>query len=253
MERKIEYSILKYSPSLISGESINLGLVVSAVDQPVFKFVGTKRFSRIKEFDDTIDLDALKMLLNSIKEELEVTIENCNSQFDISSFVKFYVNEYHFSRVMQIAYDDFDEIVNDLTRLYLRFDFEKSQRPSHAEELRFMKRILETNKMHFWRNVKEIGRYDERITYDFKIKGYGIKLFWLKGKDLSRLLNDVKAWAWNAEHSSADLKTVIIYDAEENGENPFLQTIIKIFKSSPAKVFDWDQGMQWLDIISKNN
>lgn len=253
MEKKIEYSILKYSPSLISGESINLGLVVSAIDQPLFTFVSTKKLARVKEFDDTIDLDVLKSLLSSIKEELSTTLENYNSRLDVASFIQFYVNEYHFSRVIQINYDDFDKAVNELMRLYLRYDFAKSQRPSHTDELRFMTRILETNRVRFSRNVREIGNYSERITYDFKIDRYGIKLFWLRGKDLSRLVNDIKAWAWNAEHSSTDIETVIVYDADEDSTNPLLETIVRILKSSPAKVFAWEEGMQWLGKISAQN
>lgn len=251
MEQKLQYAVLQYSPSLISGESINLGVIVSAEDRPLFDFVTTKKLARIKEFDDTIDIDTVKLLLSSIKEELETTLENCMVQFDVQSYIQFYVNEYHFSRIIELYYNDFDEAVKELTKMYLPFDFAKTQRPSHADEIRFMTRILKTNNVPYDRNVREIGSYSERITYDFKINQYGIKLLWLKGKDLSRLINDVKAWAWNADHPTAGMETVIIYDSERDATKPMLKSIIEILQSSRAKVLTLEQGLDWLHSLNK--
>ena len=76
-EKKMQYAVLQYSPSLVSGESINVGIVVASTDEPLFKFVETKKLARVREFDDTIDIEELKKVLRAIAYELETTLENC--------------------------------------------------------------------------------------------------------------------------------------------------------------------------------
>lgn len=253
-EKKLKYSVLQYSPSLISGESINLGVLATSEVEPLADFISTKKMKRIKEFDDEIDEEMVKLVLQGIKDEVEVTLENCNKIFDIQEFIQYYCNEYHFTRAIELSYQDFDKMVDELKRMYLPQDLAKDQRASHKEELQFMAKILETNHVDFKRNVKEWGNYNDQITYDFRIKNYGIKLFWLKGKDLRRLTNDVKAWAWNCQYSPADIQTVIIYnnDADTNKKQE-MKTFLEIFKASSDKIYSWTDGMKWLETLAKSD
>ena len=57
-EKKLKYSILQYSPSLVSGESINLGVLAASDVEPFVDFIPTKKMTRVAEFDDSLDLDA---------------------------------------------------------------------------------------------------------------------------------------------------------------------------------------------------
>ena len=49
MMGNLQYSVLRYSPSLLSGESINLGILISTGEYARFEF--TKKMNRIREFD----------------------------------------------------------------------------------------------------------------------------------------------------------------------------------------------------------
>lgn len=249
-EKRMQYAVLQYSPSLISGESINLGIVVASTDEPLFKFVETKKLARVREFDDTIDIEELKKVLRAIAYELETTLENCMQKFDISSFTQYYLNEYHFTRVIELPYANFDDSIKELSKLYLPYDFAKNQRASYSEEIKFIRKILTFNQVEFKRNVREIGHYQDNITYDFKIGKYGIKLFWLKGKELSRIVNDVKAWAWNCEHQPEGTETVIIYDADDESVQRQLSMILGILRDSSSYIYSWKDGIQWLSKLS---
>lgn len=251
-EKKLKYSILQYSPSLVSGESINLGVLAASDVEPFVDFIPTKKMTRIAEFDDSLDLDMLKLILQGIKNKASITLENYDKVFDIQKFVQFYCNEYHFSRIMTFSYHDFDSTLEELFRMYLPQDFAKEKRPSHAEELQFMTKILKTGNVDFRRNVREWGSYSEPIRYDFRINNYGIKLFWLNGKDLNRIITSVKAWAWNCQHSPKDVKTVIIYNFNsDESASKELQMILNIFKDSSDCIYSWTDGLKWLDTLSE--
>lgn len=247
----LQYAVLKYAPSLVSGESINLGILVASESEPLVDFIATKKFARVKEFDDSLDIEMLKIFLQGIKGEVETTLENYNQLFDISNYTQYYCNEYHFSRTIELPYKQFDSALKELKRIYLPQDFPKNQRTSHKEELQFMAKILETNHVDFRRNVKELGSYSDQITYDFRVENYGIKLFWLKGKELNRLMTSVKAWAWNCQNSPQGIKTVIIYNYDiEESHSTEMQTFLNIFKASSKYIYSWTDGMNWLKTLS---
>ena len=212
----LQYAVLKYAPSLVSGESINLGILVASESEPLVDFIATKKFARVKEFDDTLDIEMLKIFLQGIKGEVETTLENYNQLFDISNYTQYYCNEYHFSRTIELSYKQFDSALKELKR-----------------------------------NVKELGSYSDQITYDFRVENYGIKLFWLKGKELNRLMTSVKAWAWNCQNSPQDIKTVIIYNYDiEESHSTEMQTFLNIFKASSKYIYSWTDGMNWLKTLS---
>ena len=39
----LQYAVLKYAPSLVSGESINLGVLVASESEPLVDFIATKK------------------------------------------------------------------------------------------------------------------------------------------------------------------------------------------------------------------
>ena len=64
---EIEYSVLSYSPSMITGERINVGLLFHKSDGDVCRFEYTKKWSRLIAFDDELDIDFFKLYLEGIK------------------------------------------------------------------------------------------------------------------------------------------------------------------------------------------
>lgn len=127
MEKILKYSVLRYSPSLLSGERINLGIVFSEETTGYHSFYYAQNLSRIKRFDDELDLSVLKELLMGIEEEVEG--DWFDKEFSIDSFVKFYINDYRFDDPQAIIYQDLEETITSLKKAYFRFDYSKAERP----------------------------------------------------------------------------------------------------------------------------
>lgn len=100
--KTLKYSILRYSPSLIAGESINLGVLLSIDDGEHREFIHTKNWNRIEKFDDEVNVDGVKFLLNAIREEIAISIYNKDT-FDIESFASRFTNEYRFDSPIEIV------------------------------------------------------------------------------------------------------------------------------------------------------
>lgn len=236
----LQYSVLRYSPSLLSGESINLGILFSTENFARFEY--TKKTNRIREFDDTLDMDVLKILLESIKSDVEGDLITQGRQFNISDYIKFYRKEYHFSNVIDSTYkDDLEKRIEEIKKIYLRFDYEVSQRPSIQEELLFLRSLLSDKGNKVRARASAPGKHNETVRYDFIMGNYGIKYFSLNNdKDLRKIMNDVKAWAWNSEHYGL-VRPVIVYNTDITDKSTQqytdLQSIIDIFKESSLNVY----------------
>ena len=68
-EKILKYSVLRYSPSMLSGERINLGILFSEESTGYHSFYYTKNFNRLKSFDDDLDKSVVKTLLAGIEKE----------------------------------------------------------------------------------------------------------------------------------------------------------------------------------------
>ena len=83
MEKVLKFSVLRYSPSSISGETINLGILFSDETCGFCSFKYAQKLERVLKFDDTLKREELVNLLGGIEEE----VSSCNGQiFDIDSF-----------------------------------------------------------------------------------------------------------------------------------------------------------------------
>lgn len=246
----LQYSVLRYSPSLIAGESINLGIIFFSQDTADLKFCATKKLARVREFDDEVDVDNLKCFLKSLEDDLNLNLDNYNSEFDLKRYIKYYTNEYHFSQPIECSYNDFEKDTVEISKLYLPYDFEKSQRASQLDQVRFIATVLKSSKLSYVRKAKETGLFNERITYDFRFQEFAVKLFILKEKDLSKIFNDIKAWAWNCKYQPKGIKTVIIYCCHPNDRSEKLTSILSILHSATDQVYSWEDGIDWLTKIA---
>ena len=60
MEKILKYSVLRYSPSSVSGEKINLGIIFFDETLNYREFRYSKKFSRLSSFDDEININLVK-------------------------------------------------------------------------------------------------------------------------------------------------------------------------------------------------
>jgi len=245
-KKMMKYSVLRYSPSRVAGEHINLGIIFDAPKDNYLEFRYVRKYARLAAFDDELNIDNVKTLLRNIKEDISGNIFIGNT-FDIEDYVKFYINDFCFEKPKTIAYDDVKEVIDTLHRSYFRFEYEKHERPTAEEDKKMLARIIKDSGKIVSKQRVLNGLFDDRITYDLVTDDYKIKVFDYDKKDLSRSINAAKTWAWNAMKNK-DHKVMFIYrydDADDSHSDAF-NTIISILNDSGADVVDIDTGISKL-------
>lgn len=246
MGKFLKYSVLRYSPSKVAGEKINLGIIFSDMESDYKEFRYTKRFSRLSTFDDEIDISMVKKLLQSISDDVFGNIFTYNS-FDIDQYTRFFVNDFTFEKPKLIEYDDLNETIKKLHKTYFRFEYDREERPSKEDDKAIIAKIISAEGKNVKKDESIYGSCNEKITYDLVTDDYCIKLFDFDGKNLNKLVNSAKTWAWNAMQD--DKKKLIIiyrYTEESSKYNEEFKIIMDIFRKSNTRVYDIEDGMRML-------
>lgn len=247
MEKVLKYSILRYSPSKIAGEQINLGIIFDAEADTYREFRYSKKFSRVSNFDDEVDIDVVKGLLKQIKQDVEGTLFSYGN-FDIDDYVNYYINDFSFEKPKQIIYEDMSEVLESLYKTYFRFEFDKADRPTKEDDKKMVARILRDSGKKLINERSIFGKYHDKVTYDIVTDDYKIKFFDFDNKDLNKLVNSAKAWAWNGRHNTGS-ELIIIYrysDEISKHHNEEFDVIMNILDESNVKVVNIDKGLQLL-------
>ena len=227
MEKILKYSVLRYSPSIVSGESINLGILYSDEATGFHSFRFTHRLNRVLQFDDTLSKEKLLNILEGI----ETTVSEQKDDFDIDKYIKYYINSYRFERTQHILYDDLEKTMEELYAMFFRFDYAKEERPSRNKDMEMMSRILKSSGKNVKKNTVVQGCFEDKVKYDFVLGDCYIKLFDYDGKSLSRSINSAKTWAWNAMHEKKKVYIIFRYNEDELSLADF-KIIERIFKDA---------------------
>lgn len=247
---QVLFSVLSYHPSFITTESINVGILFHDIKNDIRIFETTSNWNRVKTFDDEIDINYIKAVLDGIKNE----VENCDlfsfsEEFNMEQYVKFYVNELKFSEVAPANTDSFEDFIEETKKIFLRYDFDKKDRPNEKQQLKYVKEFLKSNNIEY-SSKSIIGKYDENINFDYTIDDYVFKMFTFENKNISKQLFAAKSWAYNAEKIKPRYKTIFIYDIEKEND-PQYCTIMKILKDSSYKVMKLSEAIDF--ILKLNN
>lgn len=122
--KKYEYSVLQYFPSIVSGERINIGILVYCSENNEAEFIHIKGsdYKRLQAFDDEVNNETIKMVLSliydDIKEISNPSILNLEKKFDICNYTKYFCNEYRFAPVVSMNYENIDEAKEELKNIY---------------------------------------------------------------------------------------------------------------------------------------
>lgn len=237
------YSILRYEPSIVSGEKINLGAIFYYPSTEYREFYSISKWNRVSAFDDTLNIPLMKDLMQDIRSEMGTSLDN--PQFNINKFCLRYNSELYFdtcTSLTDVLAKDLSSQIEDIKRLYFQFEFDVSVRPSNEDQKKFLRRLLSSKQIPYvWRSTRT-GLYGDTITYDFSFGEYGVVCFNLNSTKLdNKTMNKVKAWAWNAKNSADGLKLLILYDlADENRSE--VKPALEIFKSVAYKAINIHDG-----------
>lgn len=240
---QVEYASLKYYNNVISDECLYIGMLFNNLTTGKRDFRYISNFKRFQIFDDEADVNFVKAYLTGIQQQVEENIFNYNTNFKIADFTKIYVNEFRFSDVKVIEVENDEDYVENLTKMYLKFDFKKSRRLSKVEEKKYIKKILSSSNVAF-SAPKISGTYEENVKFDYIIGDVAIKIFSFKEKDALKLIPTAKQWSFSAEELKDRYKVVFLYDdIAEDSQN--LKIVIQILKKH-ADVFQIQDGLDYI-------
>ena len=137
-----------------------------------------------------------------------------------------------------------ENYVEDLSKVYLKYDLAKSQRLTSNEEKKLIRRVLESNNLEYTTQKKVDGPYSDEISFDYQVGNVCIKMFSFKGKNLKRVIGNARQWSFVADELRAQKKVLFIYDSDYEDMNN-LNIIIKIL-SKNAKALKLDDGMDYI-------
>jgi hypothetical protein len=241
---EVLFSVLSYHNSFVTDESINIGILFHDVIDDVRVFETTTNWTRVEKFDDELDIDYLKLILKGIRDEItNESLFNYQEKFNLRKYAKFFVNELKFSDVAIANVESFNDFIIETKKVFLRYDFNKKDRPNHQQQLIYIKNLLKDNDVNYLNdNVK--GNFKENINYDYLIDGYAFKLFTFQDKNLNKLILSAKGWSYTAAEMKDIYRTIFMYDIEP--DNEFFGPIISILKESAYKVMKIDEAIDFI-------
>lgn len=245
-KNNIQYSVLSYYPSFIGTENIQVGVAFFNLDTRETRLELTSNWGRVKGYDDELDMEMFRMLLMGIKDSYEKM--SCDESNYLYKFIRFYVNELKFTKVFEVYDEDFNSFIERTKKIYLKFDYETSKRMTKDEQLAYLKQLIKGLNVSY-RRSPIVGEFEENLNFDYVIDSrYAIKIFNFKEKDLNRLLNTAKAWAYTAQEVEQHLKVIFIIDnqciSEENKKS--YNAILQILSKSTKYVFNMSEGLEFI-------
>ena len=240
---ELQYSILRYAPSLVSGEKINLGAIFNYPEENYREFFYINKWKRVETFDDSLCIPLLKDLMLDIKDEVGTSLTS--PEFDIQKFCTRYHSEIYFDDC--IFLDDIDsqnlsDQIEEIKKLYFQFEFSIDKRPSRNDQKKFLSQLFKAKKITYKQNARENGKFNETISYDYLLDGYGIVFFFFFNKKIdNKIMNRVKAWAWNCKALRDTIKIIILYDLAEP-ERQEIHPALEILKDAAYQTVNIHDG-----------
>lgn len=239
---ELKYAIMRYTPSLVSGESINLAALFYYVDTDYREFYSINNWNRVAAFDDTLNIPMIKDILLDIQDAVGTSLTN--PDFDIKRLCARYSNELHFDKAISLSTDEknLSKQIDEVKRMYFQFELEKGLRPKKDEQKRFLGRILKAKEIEYRRDDHQLGKFNEPIVYDYSFSNYGIKFFNFDLDSIqSQTINKVKAWAWNCANSTDGRKVIIFYNSSDDTRAD-VSAALSILKESAFMVVSINEG-----------
>ncbi|WP_167578643.1 DUF3037 domain-containing protein [Jeotgalibacillus proteolyticus] len=212
MEPKImHYAVCRYVPDILRDEFVNIGIVVHIPKDKYLKFFRTKNLSRIKHFDDEIESDLIKAMLESLeiqfssKEILSQNRTGLSSSDFLQSETVFFVNQLQFSEIRSLHTESLESDINDLFDMYLYYDKKKSERIDSARVKTLVSKMFtqkELNKV-VNRNPSIQNKFNQ-TPFDFSVqlgeRDLFIKALSFDYRQENRLYTEIKSFLFDLQH-----------------------------------------------------
>lgn len=237
------YSILRYEPSIVSGEIINLGAVFYYPDADYREFYSITKWNRVSAFDDTLNIPLMKDLMLDIRDAMGTHLDS--PDFNFKKFCAKYNSELYFDECMvftDVRMEEVSDHIEEIKKMYFQFEYDIANRPNNDAQKKFLRRLLVAKSIDYVRNSPQRGNYGDIITYDYTFGSYGVVFINLNNDKIdNKTMNKVRAWAWNAQNSSTGHRLIVLYDLEDEGRSE-AQPALSILRSTAHRIINIHNG-----------
>ncbi len=177
------YSVLRYVHDTLTGEFVNVGLIMYSPQKSFAKFVTKSTFSRITGVFPTVDIDDFKLLTNSLKKRFkyvyEKKIANCDlwdKQCSLGEILSDMIPKDDSSLLWSpISHGVSSNLEMDFEKIFSRqitkFDIKRgSKRKTDSDVWRSFKRDLEKRNLQGFFQEKTINGRDDSVDFPFAWK-----------------------------------------------------------------------------------
>lgn len=187
------YSVLRYIPSSIRMESINIGIAIHVPALKLAHFFKLKNTKRVSAFDDEYDKDFFAMTMDSLRYDINYPVDEdmkpislgYESRFDdIESSEFLYAkthylsNEFQFSPIQTVTTNKHSLMkdIDSLKKTFLYYDRPKSQRVTKAEVRRLLSKSLNSyNLTNLEKSPNIKGDFSDKPIFDYRVGDKYIK------------------------------------------------------------------------------
>lgn len=220
MKKTIFFAICRYVPSLLRGESLNIGFVYHIPTLENLGFYESKNIKRLRSFDDELDSDTINMIFESLKydfnsspdiylnDDLELPLTDSNL---LKHKLYNYVNQIQFGEISVMEFDyvnqeSVNNTLQDIADIYLYFDKPKSKRMSHERVKALARKIVKASD---YADTLSNATNDNAVfytqPYDFKIrlndKPLYIKGFSFDYSQYKSFYKEMKSYLYDLNHA----------------------------------------------------
>lgn len=262
-EKMVNFAICRYIPDILRDEFINVGVVVHVPEDKFVHFYKTRNYRRIKAFDDEVELEVIKALLESLEYQFNSTTVHSpdfkgteNNDFLLYE-ISTYVNQLQFSNIRTFSSLDLDEDIKDLCDTYLYYDKKKSERIGPEKVRSLVSKMFSSSRINSivkrnpeFKNIFQQQPFDfcleinnnstliKAISFDYQSKN---KFY----KEIKSLLYDVQYFRDKDIH---DIK-LVINNTELNTD--YEQNAFKILNEF-TDVYTLEQFSKFVDEAEKD-
>lgn len=220
----VNFAVCRYVPDILRDEFINVGVVVHVPEDKFVNFYKTRNYRRIKAFDDEVELEVIKALLESLEYQFNTTtvhspnLEGIDKNDFLQSEIYYYVNQLQFSNIRTFSSTDLNEDIKDLCDTYLYYDKKKSERIGPEKVRSLVSKMFSNSRINYVvKRNPEFKNIFEQHPFDFSVEinnsNILIKALSFDYQSKNKFLKEIKGFLYDVQYfrdrDIHDIKLVI--------------------------------------------
>lgn len=262
-EKIVNFAVCRYIPNILRDEFINVGVVVHVPEDKFVHFYKTKNYRRVKAFDDEVDIEVIKALLESLEYQFNTTtvyspnLQGTENNDFLLSEISFYVNQLQFSNIRTFSSSELTQEIKDLCDTYLYYDKRKSERIGPEKVRSLVSKMFTSSRINSVVNRKpEFKNMFQQQTFDFCIEINNsntlIKALSFDYQNKNKFYKEIKSLLYDVQYfrdmNIQDIK-LVINNTELNAE--YEKHAFKILNEY-TDVYTLEQFSKFIDETEKS-